>query len=189
LAELLTFARTPGSGVYRNVQELRPGHRAVWNEKGICIDRYWSLRSAAHSDDLQTTTEHIRTLLEDALKRQLIADVPVATLLSGGLDSSVLTALAAREFNPAGKALHTYSLDFANSTRDFQSDALHVELDEPWAKIVSEYLGTRHHTIVLDSSALVENLLVQLYAHDLPMVGQMNTSLYLLFRAIKPEAS
>lgn len=189
LAEILTFARTPGSGVYRNVHELRPGHRAVWNEKGICIDRYWSLRSVEHFDDLQTTTEHIRMLLEDAVKHQLIADVPVATLLSGGLDSSVLTALAIREFNSAGKALHTYSLDFANSTQDFQSDALHVELDEPWAKVASEYLGTRHHTIVVDSPALMENLLVQLYAHDLPMVGQMNTSLYLLFQAMKQEAS
>ena len=189
LAEILTFARTPGSGVYRNVHELRPGHCAVWNRDGLHLCRYWSLRSMPHVDDLPTTTEHIRTLLEDALKRQLIADVPVATLLSGGLDSSVLTALTAREYRYESKALHTYSLDFANSTQDFQSDALHAELDEPWARIVAEYLGTTHHTIVVDSSALVESLLVQLYAHDLPMVGQMNTSLYLLFKAMKQEAS
>lgn len=188
LAEILTFARIPGSGVYRNVHELRPGHRAVWNEKGIHIDRYWSLSSTPHSDDLQTTADCIRTLLEDAVERQLIADVPVAALLSGGLDSSLLTALAARNFKRTGKTLHTYSLDFAESTQHFQSDALHVERDEPWARIVSEHLGTKHHTIIVDSSALTKNLLVQLYAHDLPMVGQMNTSLYLLFKAMKQEA-
>jgi asparagine synthase (glutamine-hydrolysing) len=189
LAEILSFVRTPGSGIYRDVHELRPGHRAICNEKGMHINRYWSLCSAPHPDDLQTTAEHIRTLLEDAVKLQLIADVPVATLLSGGLDSSLLTALAAREFKPEGKTLHTYSLDFVDSAQNFQSDVLHVELDEPWAKTVSEYVGTQHHTITVDASALMENLLVQLYTHDIPMVGQMNTSLYLLFKAMKQEAT
>src|SRR2546421_4631302 len=189
LAEILSFVRTPGSGVYRDVHELRPGHLAIYSEKGMQISRYWSLRSAPHTDDLQTTTEYIRTLLEDTVKQQLIADVPVATLLSGGLDSSLLTALAAREYKHEGKTLHTYSLDFVDSAQNFQRDPLHVELDEPWAKTVSEYIGTRHHTITVDSSMLMENLLVQLYAHDTPMVGQMNTSLYLLFKAMKQEAA
>jgi asparagine synthase (glutamine-hydrolysing) len=188
LAQILSFVRTPGSGVYRDVHELRPGHVALCSEKGIHINRYWSLHSTPHSDDLPTTSAYIRTLLEDIVKRQLVADVPVATLLSGGLDSSLLTAIAAREYRAAGKALHTYSLDFVDSTELFQRDALHVSLDEPWARTVSEYLDTQHHTVTVDSSALVENLLVQLYAHDIPMVGQMNTSLYLLFKEMKHEA-
>jgi len=188
LAEVLTFARTPGSGVYRDVHELRPGHLATWDEQGLHLKRYWSLRSAPHTDDLPTTTERIRVLLEDALKRLLIADVPVATLLSGGLDSSLLTALACKQYASTGKTLHTYSLEFADSARDFQRDALHIERDEPWVEVVSAYLGTCHHTITVDASALVESLLAQLYAHDLPMVGQMNTSLYLLFKAMKQQA-
>lgn len=189
LAELLTFVRIPGSGVYRQVQELRPSHIAICNERGMQISRYWSLRSAPHADDLPTTAENIRTLLEDTVRRQLIADVPVATLLSGGLDSSLLTALAAREFKREGKELHTYSIDFVESAEHFHSSMLHVSLDEPWAKTVAGYVGTQHHTITVDASALVENLLVQLYAHDIPMVGQMNTSLYLLFEAMKQEAA
>lgn len=189
LAEIVSFVRTPGSGIYRDVHELRPGHLALWNERGMQIKRYWSLRSSSHSDDILTTAGYVRMLLEDAVKRQMIADVPVATLLSGGLDSSLLTALAAQEFKSGGKQLHTYSLDFEGSAQHFQSDMLHVELDEPWAKTISEYIGTQHHTITVNPDALIENLLAQLYAHDIPMVGQMNTSLYLLFKALKQEAS
>lgn len=121
LAELLTFVRIPGSGVYREVQELRPSHLAVWSEQRLRLSRYWSLQSAPHPDDVPTTAAHIRALLEDTVKRQLVADVPVVTLLSGGLDSSGITALAVREFQQAGKRLHTYSVDFVGSAERFQS--------------------------------------------------------------------
>ena len=189
LAEILTFVRTPGSGIYRDVHELRPGHMAVCRENGMRITRYWALRSAPHSDDLQATTEHIRMLLEDTVKRQLIADVPIVTLLSGGLDSSGLTALTANEFQREGKDLHTYSIDFTDSAQHFLSSPLHPSLDAPWVERVSKYVGTQHHTIMVDASALVENLLVPLYAHDFPTAGQMTSSLYLLFKAMKQEAT
>ncbi len=106
---------------------------------GLCI--------VPHTDDLPTTIEHIRTLLEDSVKRQLIADVPVAALLSGGLNSSLLTALAEKEFKHQGKLLHTYSIDFADSAQHFQRGLLHLSLDEPWAKRIAGYVGTQHHTI------------------------------------------
>jgi len=72
-----------------------------------------------HTDDLPTTAAHIRALLEDTVRRQLIADVPLVTMLSGGLDSSALTALTAREFKNEGKELHTYSSDFVDSAQHF----------------------------------------------------------------------
>ena len=189
LAEVLTCVRTPGSGVYRDVHELRPGHRVVCREQCMRISRYWGLRSARHLDDLPTTTEKVRALLEDTVRRQLIADVPVVTLLSGGLDSSGLTAMAADDFQQAGKELHTYSIDFVDSARHFQGGALHPSLDAPWVQRVSEHVGTRHHTVLVDTKDLVENLLVPLRANDFPSAGQMNTSLNLLFKAIKQEAT
>lgn len=189
LAQILTFVRTPGSGLYRDVHELRPAHIAICNAAGVHIELYWSLRSAPHTDNLDTTAEHIRMLLEDTVKRQMIANVPVSTMLSGGLDSSVLTALVANQLNHEGKALHSYSIDFVDSAEHFQSGPLHLSQDQPWATKVAEYLGTQHHTVLVDPSALVEHLLVQLHAHDIPMVGQMNTSLYLLFKAIKQQAT
>lgn len=189
LAEILTFVRIPGSGIYRNVHELRPGHMLICSEQGTRMSRYWSLRSAPHTDDLYTTAAHIRGLLEDTVKHQLIADVPIVTLLSGGLDSSGLTAMAAKELQHEGRELHTYSIDFVNSAQHFQSTPLHPSLDAPWVKRVSEYLGTHHHTITLENSALVESLLVPLHAHDFPTAGQMTSSLYLLFQAMKQDAT
>jgi asparagine synthase (glutamine-hydrolysing) len=189
LAQILTFAYVPDSGVYRNISQLRPGHLAVCDEQHMRVTRYWSFRSAPHPDDVQTTVEHIKTLLADIVKRQLISDVPIVTLLSGGLDSSGLTALAAAEFQREGKQLHTYSVDLVDSARHFRSSALHPTLDAPYVQQVSEYVGTQHRTILVDTPALVENLLAPMRARDMPALGQMETSLYLLFQAMKQDAT
>jgi asparagine synthase (glutamine-hydrolysing) len=115
--------------------------------------------------------------------------MPIVTLLSGGLDSSGLTALAAREFAREHKTLNTYSMDFANSAQDFEASDLRPSLDEPWVKRVSEFAHTNHHTVMLDSADLIENHLVPLHAHDLPAGGQIETSLYLLFKEMKRHAT
>lgn len=179
----------PGSGLFRNVSEVRPGHRLVFDHNGRRDTQYWSLKSAPHTDNLKTTTERIRALLEDTVGRQLIADVPVVTLLSGGLDSSGLTALAANEFAREGKKLNTYSVEFEESSRYFLKSAVHESLDTPYVKLVADYVGTAHHDILVDSAKLLDNLLVPMYAHDHPAYGQLETSMYLLFKAIKNDAT
>ena len=192
LAEIFQVAplHTPGFAVYKGVNEVRPGEQIVFTRARTRVSRYWSLRSAPHPDDLETTGERVRALLDDTVRRQLIADVPVVALLSGGLDSGGLTALAAKEFQRAHRQLHTYSIDFVESEKYFTSSAVQVSLDGPWAKRVSEHAGTQHHTIVVDSSELLENLLVPLYAQDMPTAfRQEGTSLYLLFKAMKQDAT
>ncbi len=179
----------PGSGGYRNIHEVKPGHMLLFERDRSQTIRYWSLRSAVHTDDLETTEERVRALLEDTVRRQLIADVPVVTMLSGGLDSSGLTALAARNFQHEGKTLNSYSIDFVDSAANFQGHALRPSLDAPWVQRVSEYVGTQHHTLMVDTPELIENLLVPMRAHDLPAIGQMETSLYLLFKAMKRDAT
>lgn len=188
LTELFTFRRSPGAAIYRDVYELRPAHKAVCDRNGMHISRYWSLRSEPHTEDLPTTAEHIRILLRDIVKRQLIADVPVVSLLSGGLDSSGLTALAAAEFAREGKQLHTYSIDFVDSAQHFQGSSIRPSLDAPWVQRVSEYAGTAHHTVTVDTPELIENFLVPLHASDLPTAGEIYTSLYLLFKRMKQDA-
>lgn len=179
----------PGSGVFRNVSEVRPGHRVIFDRNGRRDTQYWSLKSAPHTDDLETTTERIRALLKDTVGRQLVADVPVVTLLSGGLDSSGLTALAAKEFAREGKKLHTYSVEFEDSSRYFAKSIVHESLDTPYIKQVADHVGTLHHEIFVDSTELVDNLLVPMYAHDHPALGQLETSMYLLFKAMKNDAT
>jgi asparagine synthase (glutamine-hydrolysing) len=180
----------PGFVVYRDMHEVRPGEQIVFTRERKHVSRYWSLRSMPHTDDLETTTERIRTLLNDTVKRQLIADVPVVSLLSGGLDSSGLVALAAREFQREHRPLHTYSIDFVENEKYFTPNPMQISLDEPWARRVSEHVGTQHHTIMVDSPELVENLLLPMRAHDMPpLLGQLETSLYLLSKAVKQDAT
>lgn len=191
LAEIFGMGpmRTPGVGVYKDVKEVRAGHTVVFTREGKRITRYWELKSKPHTDDVETTAERIREILEDTVRRQLISDMPLVAMLSGGLDSSGLTAIAGKELSREGKTLHTYSLDFVGSDRDFQEDLLHRDLDQPWVERVSEHVKTEHHTIVLDADELLEHMLVPLRARDLPGIGEMETSLYLLFREMKKDAT
>ena len=191
LAEVLSAGpvRAPGVTVYRDVHEVRPAHMLTFEREHTRVRRYWSLESAPHRDSLQTTAERVRSLLEDAVRGQVFADVPVASLLSGGLDSSALTALAAGELARDARGLDTYSVDYAGSARDFVGDALQSSRDEPWAVRVSAQLGTRHRTVTLDAAQLLENLLVPTLSHDAPGFGQLETSLYLLCKGVKQHAT
>ncbi|MGH2508378.1 MAG: asparagine synthase (glutamine-hydrolyzing), partial [Ktedonobacteraceae bacterium] len=188
LAELFGFRRALGSGVFRNVHELRAGHLLTVTSQRTRITRYWNVQSAQHPDDLPTTAEHLRALLEDIVKRQLISDRPVVSLLSGGLDSSGLAALAASNFKHAGKPLHTYTIDFVDNAQYFRHMPSSSQ-DLGWAQRVSTHLASQHHVITVDTPDLVANLLAPLHAHDLPNMGQMETSLYLLFKAMKADAT
>ncbi|SEI01984.1 asparagine synthase (glutamine-hydrolysing) [Halobacillus karajensis] len=181
--------RTPGQGVFKDVEEVRAGHYVTISKDERTVKRYWTLKSHPHPDDLDTTVSTIRSYLEDTVKKQLVADRPVVSMLSGGLDSSGLTAIAGNEFSKEGKTLHTYSIDFKNNEQDFEKDFLRVDLDEPWVEKVSDHVGTDHKSLVLDADELVENLLVPMRARDLPGVGEIETSLYLLFKEMEKEAT
>ncbi|OIK13458.1 asparagine synthase (glutamine-hydrolyzing) [Bacillus sp. MUM 13] len=191
LAEIFALGpmRTPGNGVFKNIKEVRAGHYITFNSAGSKNQRYWQLESKLHDDDVKQTEEKIRSLLKDTVHKQLVSDVPLVSMLSGGLDSSGLTALAGTEYKKEGKTLHTYSIDFVNNDKDFEEDFLRRDLDEPWVKKVAEYVGTDHHSIVFGADKLIENLLVPMRARDLPGVGELETSLYLLFTEMKKEAT
>jgi asparagine synthase (glutamine-hydrolysing) len=191
LAEIFAMGpmRTPGVGVFRGIQEVRAGHFIVFTQTQTRVTPYWKLVSKPHTDDIDTTANRILSLLEDTVKRQLISDMPLVSMLSGGLDSSGLTAIAAEILRGEGKRLHTYSIDFVNSDEHFQTDLLHQSLDAPYVKIVSDFVGTHHHTITLDHQELLDHLTIPTRARDLPGTGEMETSLYLLFREMKKEAT
>jgi asparagine synthase (glutamine-hydrolysing) len=186
----LCFFHIPGTGFYKDVFEVLPGHVITFDRQGARDRTYWTLRSAPHTDDLQTSAERVRALLEDTVCRQLVADVPVATLLSGGLDSSGVTALAAREQRRKGLPLSSYSIDFVDSARHFVPNGLHLSLDEPYAELLARYAQTDHHRIVVDTPELMEHLLFPLYAYDhCGGMTQLDSSMYLLFKAMKQDAT
>ncbi|WP_027718864.1 asparagine synthase (glutamine-hydrolyzing) [Desulfovirgula thermocuniculi] len=192
LAEIFIMGpgRTPGHGVFYGVKELRPGHCLVFSPQGLRVYRYWSLQSLPHQDDLPTTAAKVRWLLEDAVRRQLVADVPVCTLLSGGVDSSAITAVAARAFREKGSGiLRTFSVDYLENERYFQANPFETGNDTPWVEMVAEFLGTDHRRVVLDPSRLAETLGEAMRARDLPGMADIDSSLLLFCREVKKEAT
>lgn len=191
LREILAFVKTPECAVFRGMYEVRPGQVVKVRREGLSKRRYWRLEAREHTDDLQTTVRTVRELLDDIIERQLISDVPLCTLLSGGLDSSAVTALAARAL--AGKgAVRSFSVDFAGYSENFQADDMRDTPDTPYVHDVVRHVGSDHTDIVLDSADLMDPDVraAVLRARDLPLgIGDMDTSLYLLFKAIRQHST
>ncbi len=127
-------SRTPGHGVFRGIAELKPGNYLVYNRNGTYIRPYWQLKSYTHEDDFKTTVERVRDLVLDTVDRQLISDVPVCTFLSGGLDSSIISAVAADVYKRKNHILNTYSIDYEGNKEHFKASEFQPNADEPWVK-------------------------------------------------------
>lgn len=192
LAEVFMLgpARTPGHGVFRNVKELKPGHCLTYNRQGKRVSQYWKLQSQPHPDSFDNTKAKVRELLIDTAERQLVSDVPICTLLSGGLDSSALTALAAMAHKRSGLgSLHTYSVDYVDNDLYFKANSFQPNPDGPFVTRVAEYFDTIHHNILLDTPELAASLRPAALVRDLPGMADIDTSLYLFCREIKKGAT
>jgi len=192
LAEVFAIspARTPGHGVFHDVHEVPPGWSLTVTRAGIRRRRYWRLESKPHEDDLPRTAERVRELVTDAIRRQLVADVPVATLLSGGLDSSAITAVTAACFHAQGRSpLRTYSIDYVDNSRHFKSSLFQPDEDAPYAQLVSSHLGTIHRVIRFDTDELIDALRTATLARDLPGMADIDASLYLFCREMRKETT
>lgn len=192
LAELFVIgpARTPGHGVWRGLKELKPGHVLFFGRDGLRTAAYWKLESRPHEDDERKTAETVGELLADTVQRQLVSDVPVCTLLSGGLDSSALTALAVRYYESTGQGrVHTFSVDYADNDLHFRSHDFQPNADAPWIERMSRHLSTVHHPVQFDTPELVDALQAAVLAKDMPGMADIDASLYLFCREIKKEAT
>jgi len=192
LAEVFAVgpSRTPGHAVYRGIAELRPGCCLVFARNGLRLRRYWALESHPHPDDFETTVATVRELFVDAVERQLVSDVPVCALLSGGLDSSAIAAVAAGAFRRKGMGkLRTYSVDYTGNDRFFRPDHFQPNSDAWWTGRVADCLGTCHNVVEIDTPELVEALVPAALANDLPGMADIDSSLYLFCREIKKCAT
>ncbi|MEV7424218.1 asparagine synthase (glutamine-hydrolyzing) [Streptomyces sp. NPDC091212] len=192
LRELFAFVKTPGHGVWDGMHEVEPGTVVTVDRDGLRRRVYWSLETRAHPDDRATSIAHVRTLLDDIVRRQLVADVPRCTLLSGGLDSSAMTALAARQLAGTGETVRSFSVDFVGRTEHFVADDFRATTDTPFVHDVVRASGTEHQDILLDSLALADPEVRRrmITARDLPMgLGDMDSSLFLLFKAVREHST
>lgn len=178
--------RTPGCGVYENVYELKPGHFGRLTRGGFSQKPYWELNAAPHMLSEAETVSHVRELVSDAIRRQLVSDVPLCTFLSGGLDSSIISAAASLAMAEKGETLHTYSIEHRDNSRYFRKSLFQPEEDAPYARLMSEALQSQHHVYQADGAeGLVAALAQAARARDLPGMADIDASLLLFCREIK----
>ncbi|MFD8083420.1 asparagine synthase (glutamine-hydrolyzing) [Kitasatospora sp. NPDC059722] len=193
LREILAFCRTPGITPYRGISEVRPGHVVRVRREGITVRRYWALEAREHTHNLDTTVATVRALLDDIVHRQLDSDVPLCSLLSGGLDSSAVTALAAGVLSRGGAGpIRSFSVDFAGQSENFHADAIRSTPDGPYARMLAEHVGADHNVIELDAADLTDpaQRATVLRARDLPGgFADMDVSLLLLFRGVRRQST
>jgi asparagine synthase (glutamine-hydrolysing) len=195
LREAYSLLFNTGPTVWSGVREVEPGGLLVLDRDGIRERRYWQLQAGAHEDDRDATVERIGELVGAAARGQLEADVPLCSLLSGGIDSTVLTALLADELRlregPDAR-IRSYAVDYSDQAERFTGDVLRTGHDTPYAVEAGAFIGTDHSTVVLDPRALLdpEHRRAVVVARDSPIgVGDMDTSLYLLFGEIRRHST
>ncbi|KAA5832603.1 asparagine synthase (glutamine-hydrolyzing) [Saccharopolyspora hirsuta] len=192
LRELFAPVKTPRHAVWSGMREVEPGTVVTVDRTGLREHTYWQLRATEHTDDQETTVRRVRELLDDIVARQLISDVPRCVLLSGGLDSSAITALAGLELRRSGEQVRSFAVDFLGQAENFVPDELRATPDTPYVHDVAEHVGSLHQDIVLDPDALADPAVrrAAVQARDLPMgLGDMDQSLYLLFKSIREHST
>ena len=179
-------ARTPGHGVFAGVHEVPPGHFLRKSAERTVLVRWYHLLSLPHRETYEDTVQHLRELLVGAIRRQLVSDVPLCTLLSGGLDSSVITAVAAREYERQGlPPLETYSFDYTDNKKYFKASSFQPDADWPWVERMRQEFGTRHRVLTCPQEPLVDLLTQAAEARDFPGMADVDSSLLYFCREIR----
>lgn len=185
LQELLSLSpsRIPGSGVFKNIKELRPGHYMIYENNKINIKRYWNIKEENIKDDYVTATKKVEKYLTDSIKRQMVSDVDIACLLSGGLDSSIITAVVSKN----KEKLDTYSIDYEDNEKYFQKTKFTVSQDNDFIRLMSKTFNTRHHYKVITQRTLAKYLKESVIARDLPGMADIDSSLLWFSKQIRKK--
>lgn len=170
-------ARIPGSGVYKDVYEVEPGCYLSCSKYGIRKVVYWHLMSHPHEDSYEKTIEKTRELVESAVTRQMVSDVPICTFLSGGIDSSLVSSICSHELRKKGERLTTFSFDFDGNEKYFKANAFQPSQDRPYVDRMVSYLDSDHHYLSCDYETQADLLKESVKAHDLPCMADVDSSL------------
>lgn len=181
--------RTPGQAIFKDIKELLPGQCAVIQKEQCTFWRYWQLTDAPWNADFKETCSMVRKTLIDAIERQLVCDVPICTFLSGGLDSSIISALAAKKLKEKNEVLHTVSIEYNENEHYFKPSFYQPNRDDYYVRKMSEAIGSIHHSLVLDNEAVANALYDAVIARDLPGMADIDSSLLLACKEMKSLAT
>lgn len=181
-------ATIPGSAVYKDIKEVAPANCVlVDRNNNIKVWEYWTVKAEEFKENAEEAIEHTRQLLIDAIQRQLVGDVPLCTFLSGGLDSSAISAIAANSFKEKGKKLTTYSIDYEDNDKYFKSSLFQPTSDEFYAEEMAKFINSDHKKVVLNHKDLAFALRDAVLARDLPGMADIDSSLLLFCKEIRND--
>lgn len=180
-------SKTPGNAVFKDIYELKPGHYLKYKKNKIIVRKYWDVKNETFTDTFDDCKNKIRNILENNIKRQMVSDIPVATLLSGGLDSSIITGVCAKELNKNNEILTTYSIDYEDNNKYFKGNDYQVSEDQDYIDLMKNDFNTDHKKKVITQKQLAKYLKEAMIARDLPGMADIDSSLLWFSKEIKKE--
>lgn len=173
-------AHTPGKTFFKDIFEILPGHFATYTKGILTTTCYWDLKTFEVTDSLEDSILNVKKLVTDSLKSQIKSNEPIATMLSGGLDSSVLSYLANNEI----KDLHTFSINYKDNDKDFKESSYQPTKDSDFVKIMQEFLDTKHTEIEITSEELYNALKESMIARDMPGMADVDSAMLVFCKKI-----
>ena len=182
-------AHTPGLTPFKDISELKPGFFGVFDRNGLKLEQYFKLESKPHLDNFEGTCQKVQYYLEDSISKQLVSDVPIGMMLSGGLDSSIITAYASKHFKECPEKFKTFSIDYIDNDINFKKSDFQPNSDNEFIKLMIDTFGCNHTKIMLDTPELAMALENAMIARDMPGMADVDSSLYLFCREMKKDVS
>lgn len=167
-------AHTPGKTYFKDILEIEPGHYAIYKKNKLEIHKYWDLISYKITDDEKTMIKKIHDMLVLSTKQNIKTDKKICTMLSGGIDSSILSKIV----NDNVKNLKTFSVDFEGNDKNFIANSYQLSRDNKYIDIMKNYLKTNHTSILLNNTYLFDLLHDVTIARDMPGMADIDCSMY-----------
>jgi asparagine synthase (glutamine-hydrolysing) len=166
LSEYLLFGYLAGEQtMFEGISILPPGHLLVWDDEGLRVRPYWTLRFSPQPASEQELSDRFAQTFDEAVRLRLMSDVPLGVFLSGGLDSSAIAAVMNRH---VGERLSTFSIGFPTGH--------YSEL--PYARMVAEHLGANHHEVILTADDFITSLPRMVWHEDEPIWTIASVAMY-----------
>lgn len=184
---MLGPAKTIGKAIFKDICELPPAFCLTYKNGEIKTYPYWKLEANEFDENEEEAVEHTYLLVKDSIERQLVSDVPLATFLSGGLDSSIISKIASDIYNKSGKTLDTYSVDYTDNDKYFKKSLFQPNKDSDYIDVISSYIGSNHHNIVLNNVDVANALEEAVIERGIPGFVDIDSSLMLFCKEVKKD--
>jgi asparagine synthase (glutamine-hydrolysing) len=166
-----------GKSIFKDIEEMPEGYFGIYEGGQLTLKKYWELKAKPFEGGEEEALYQTRSLLTDAITRQLVSDVPLCTFLSGGLDSSLISSVAADYYKQKGMVLSTYSFEYEGNKENFTNTLFQPQSDDLFATYLADYLGTNHKVLTVGTEDIANKLYDAAKYRDLPGMADIDSSL------------